>query len=188
LINLVESGTKAARCSPHAPALIDAQRGKARTFAELSGRVYDKPYQSIVDQFHTVVDARTWVYWEPGRESGYEELLSRVAGAGVDPGAGPALGSGAPPEAGSLLRHPFLAVSAGGTMGIPKSTVRKQFSCAACTLTYLAAARITPTDVQHSREFSTWERDGYVYLAERAKNGMPRKFHSPARPKNQHVC
>ena len=28
-----------ARCSPHVPALIDAQRGKARTFAELLGRV-----------------------------------------------------------------------------------------------------------------------------------------------------
>lgn len=37
LINLGELGTKAARCCPHAPALIDAQRGKARTLAELGG-------------------------------------------------------------------------------------------------------------------------------------------------------
>lgn len=121
---------------------------------------YDKPYQSIVDQLRAVVDAQTWVYWEPGRESGYEELLCR----------------------------PLLAVSTGGTMGIPKSAVHKQFSYAACTLNYFAAARIAPTDVQHSGEFGTWDADGYTYLAERAKNGMRRKLHSAARPKNQHVC
>lgn len=210
LINLAELGTKAARCSPHAPALIDAQRGKARTFAELSGRVqclevslrnmfgpgqrvavlsrncfemvelclacaasgsllfpmnwelsaaqlrsalleadpvaifYDKTYQSIIDQLHSVVDARTWVYWEPGRESGCEELLSRVAGAGGDPGAGPAPGSGSLPEAGPLLRHPFLAVSPGGATAIPKRAVHKQLSYAACTLNYLAAGGCTP--------------------------------------------
>jgi len=141
LINLAELGTKAARCCPRAPALIDAQRGNARTFAELSGRVqclavslrnmfgpgqrvavlsrncfemvelylacaaggsllfpmnwelsaaqlkstlleadpvaifYDKTYQSIIDQLHSVVDARNMGLLEPGRESGCEELL-----------------------------------------------------------------------------------------------------------------
>lgn len=213
MINLAELGTKTARCTPHAPALIDAQRGTVRTFAELSGRVqclalslcnmfgpgqriavlsrncaemvelylacaasgsllfpmnwrlstaqlrhalleadpmaifYDKTYQSVIDELHSVVGARVWVYWEPGRESGYEELLSRVAGAGADPCAGPAPGSGTLPDAGSLLHHPFVAVSAGGTTGIPKSAVHSQFSYAACTLNYLAAARIAQTDV-----------------------------------------
>jgi hypothetical protein len=73
----------------------------------------------------------------------YEELLSRVAGAGVDPGAGPAPGSGSLSEAGSLLRHPFLAVSTGGTTTIPKSAVHNQLSYAACTLNYLAAGGCT---------------------------------------------
>ena len=213
LINLAELGTKAARYSPRAPALIDAKRGKARTFAELSGRVqclavslrnmfgpgqqvavlsrncfemmelylacaasgsllfpmnwgwsaaqlrsalleanpvaifYDKTYQSIIDQLQSVVDARTWVSWEPGCESGYEELLSRVAGAGVDPRAGPAPGSGTLPEAGSLLHHPFLAICTAGRSGIPKSAVHSQFSYAACILNHLAAARVASTDV-----------------------------------------
>jgi acyl-CoA synthetase (AMP-forming)/AMP-acid ligase II len=206
-------GTKAARCSPDAPALIDAQRGTVRTFAELAGRVqclavslrnmfgpgqrvavlsrncfevvelylacaasgsllfpmnrelsvaqlrsalleaspvaifYDKTYQSIIDQLHSVVDARAWVSWEVGCESSYEELLSRVAGAGVDPGAGPAPGSGTLPEAGSLLHHPFLAICTAGRSGIPKSAVHSQFSYFACILNYLAAARVAPTDV-----------------------------------------
>jgi hypothetical protein len=51
--------------------------------------------------------------------------------------------SGSLPEAGSLLRHPFLAVSTGGTTGIPKSAVRNQLSYAACTLNYLAVGGCT---------------------------------------------
>jgi acyl-CoA synthetase (AMP-forming)/AMP-acid ligase II len=213
LINLAELGTKAARCTPHAPALIDPQRGTARTFAELSGRVqclavslwnmfgpgqrvavlsrngfevvelylacaasgsllfpmdfrlslaelrhalreaepvaifYDKAYQSIVDELHSVVDARMWTYWEQGRESGYEELLSRVAGVGGDPGAGPAPGSGTLPDAGSLLHDPFVALPGDSSAQTPKRAVHSQFSYAACTVNYLAAARITQTDV-----------------------------------------
>ena len=51
--------------------------------------------------------------------------------------------SGSLPEAGSLLRHPFLAVSTGGTTGIPKSAVRNQLSYAACSLNYLAVGGCT---------------------------------------------
>jgi acyl-CoA synthetase (AMP-forming)/AMP-acid ligase II len=51
------------------------------------------------------------------------------------------------PESRSLLDKPFLAVSTGGTTGIPKSAVHSQNSYTACALNYLAAARISQTDV-----------------------------------------
>jgi acyl-CoA synthetase (AMP-forming)/AMP-acid ligase II len=206
LITTAELGLKAARYAPHAPALIDAQRGTSRTFGELSGRVhalatclvnmfgpgqqvavlsrncielvelylacgasgsllfplnwrfseaqlthalqeadpvmvfYEKTYEPVVKELSSVIPARAWVAWEPGRDSEYEELLGRgVAGS---PSGGSVL-----PSPATLLTKPFLAVSTGGTTGIPKSAVHTQFSYGACALNYLAAARIAQTDV-----------------------------------------
>jgi len=206
LINIAELGTKAAQYAPHAPALIDAQRGAARTFGELSDRVntlatclvnmfgpgqrvavlsrnciemvelylacaasgsllfplnwrfspaqlvqalsdadpvvvfYEKSYESVVKELRTVIPARAWIAWETGLDSEFEELLARAVDSGAQRAA-------VLPESRSLLDKPFLAVSTGGTTGIPKSAVHSQSSYTACALNYLAAARISQTDV-----------------------------------------
>jgi acyl-CoA synthetase (AMP-forming)/AMP-acid ligase II len=96
---------------------------------------YGDEFAPIVAELRTVVDVRSWVSWAPGQDSEFEELMR-----------GPAA-SVALPEPGTLLHQPFLAVSTGGTTGIPKSAVHTQHSYAACALNYLAAARIAQTDV-----------------------------------------
>jgi len=211
LINIAELGSKTARYAPHAPALIDAQRGTARTFGQLARRVdvlamclvnmfgpgqrvavlspnciemvelylacaasgsllfpmnwrfsvaqlaqalqdadpvvvfYDKSYEPAIKELTSVIPARAWVSWESGHDSEYEELLRRVAGPG--PIDGPPHVSTVLPDPQSLLHQPFLAVSTGGTTGIPKSAVHSQHSYAACALNYLGAARVAQTDV-----------------------------------------
>jgi acyl-CoA synthetase (AMP-forming)/AMP-acid ligase II len=209
LINIAELGLKAARHAPHAPALIDAQRGAARTFGDLSGRVntlaiclvnmfgpgqrvavlsrnciemvelylacaasgsvlfpvnwrfsaaqltqalqdvdpvivfYERSYEPVVKELSSIIPARAWVSWETGWDSEYEELLTRAVDTGLRSGQNGA----ALPVPGSLLHAPFLAVSTGGTTGIPKSAVHSQYSYSACALSYLAAARIAQSDV-----------------------------------------
>jgi acyl-CoA synthetase (AMP-forming)/AMP-acid ligase II len=209
LINIAELGLKAARHAPHAPALIDAKRGAARTFGDLSGRVntlaiclvnmfgpgqrvavlsrnciemvelylacaasgsvlfpvnwrfsagqltqalqdvdpvivfYERSYEPVVKELSSIIPARAWVSWETGWDSEYEELLTRAVDTGLRSGQ-----NGATlPVPGSLLHAPFLAVSTGGTTGIPKSAVHSQYSYSACALSYLAAARIAQSDV-----------------------------------------
>ena len=210
LITIAELGTKAARYSPHAPALIDAQRGTARTFGELAGRVqclatglvnmfgsnqriavlsrnsiemmelylacgasgsllfplnwrlsvaelaktlrdadpvavfYEKSYEPAAMELSSLIPARAWVSWETGQDSDYEDLLRRVRGTGDHLGFVPA--PGVLPAPSSLLHQPFVAVSTGGTTGIPKSAVHTQSSYAACAMNYLAAARIAQND------------------------------------------
>jgi acyl-CoA synthetase (AMP-forming)/AMP-acid ligase II len=212
LINIAELGSKAASYAPNAPALIDAQRGAARTFGELSDRVdalalclvnmfgpgqrvavlsrnsiemvelylacaasgsllfplnwrfssaqltqalqdsdpvvvfYEKSYEPVVKELSSVIPARAWVSWETGHDSYYEELLARAITSGRHPAS--TLHGAAPlPKPSTLLHKPFLAVSTGGTTGIPKSAVHTQYSYAACAMNYLAAARIAQTDV-----------------------------------------
>lgn len=99
---------------------------------------YESEFAAIVDEVRGAVDT-IWVEWTPGQASPYEELLDR--------GASRDLPSGALPDPSSLLHAPFLAVSTGGTTGIPKSAVHTHFTYGACTLNYLAAARINETDV-----------------------------------------
>lgn len=210
MISIAELGTKAARYSPHAPALIDAQRGTACTFGELAARVqclatglvnmfgskqrvavlsrnsiemvelylacgasgsllfplnwrlsvaelakalqdadpvavfYEKSYEPVVNELSSLIPARAWVSWETGRDSDYEDLLRRVRGSGGD--CSRVLGAGVLPAPSSLLNEPFIAVSTGGTTGIPKSAVHTQSSYAACAMNYLAAARIAQND------------------------------------------
>jgi hypothetical protein len=74
--------------------------------------------------------------------------------------------SGSLPEAGSL-RHPFIAVSTGGTTGIPKSAVRNQLSYAACALNYLAVGGCTAATPAPGTPTATHS------LVERTKNGCP---------------
>jgi acyl-CoA synthetase (AMP-forming)/AMP-acid ligase II len=101
---------------------------------------YEKTYERTIKELSSVIPARAWVAWETGQDSEYEELLDRGAV------GRPARDSVLPTPA-SVLTRPFLAVSTGGTTGIPKSAVHTQFSYGACALNYLAAARIAQTDV-----------------------------------------
>ena len=206
MITIAELGLKAARYAPQASALIDAQRGAARTYGELSSRVhtlatclvnmfgpghriavlsrncielvelylacarsgsllfplnwrfsetqlsqalrdadpvvvfYEQAYESMVKELSAVIPARAWVGWQTGYDSEYEELLGRGA-------AGTQARGAVLPNPASLLHKPFLAVSTGGTTGIPKSAVHSQYSYAASAMNYLAAARIAQTDV-----------------------------------------
>jgi acyl-CoA synthetase (AMP-forming)/AMP-acid ligase II len=82
----------------------------------------------------------TWVEWATAKETEYEDLLARLATRAGDIEA-------RLPDPASLVHQPFLAVSTGGTTGIPKSAVHTQYSYGACTLDYLSAARIADTDV-----------------------------------------
>jgi acyl-CoA synthetase (AMP-forming)/AMP-acid ligase II len=207
LINIADLGTKAASYSPQAPALIDAQRGVARTFGELAGRVhclavglvnmfgprqrigvlsrnsiemmelylacaasgsllfplnwrlsvaelikalqdadpvavfYEKSYEPVISEMSSLIPARAWVSWESGQDSDYEDLLRRVRWSGAQ------LDRQRLPGPDSLLHSPFIAVSTGGTTGIPKNAVHTQSSYAACAMNYLAAARISQADV-----------------------------------------
>jgi len=174
LINLAELGTKAARCCPRAPALIDAQRGKARTFAELSGRV-----QCLAVLLRNM--------FGPGQRVA---VLSRNCFEMVELYlACAASGSllvpmnwelSAAQLRSALLRHPFLAVSTGRTTTIPKSAVHNQLSYAACTLNYLAAGGCTAaTSAPGTRRLHIPRR-----ADEKRMSGKPE---SAAWPRSQHV-
>ncbi len=84
-------------------------------------------------------DAR-WIEWHTGTSSAYEALLEEVNSA--DMGILSPL-----PAPDSLLSEPYLAVSTGGTTGVPKCAVHSQASYAGNMLNYMAAQRITEDDV-----------------------------------------
>jgi acyl-CoA synthetase (AMP-forming)/AMP-acid ligase II len=109
---------------------------------------YADEYAGVIDEVKSEINARAWVRWTSGPDSEYEELLRRAAGS-EDGTAAPEDGAAADvlPDPASLLHTPYLAISTGGTTGIPKSAVHTQYSYGACALNYLAAARIAPTDV-----------------------------------------
>jgi acyl-CoA synthetase (AMP-forming)/AMP-acid ligase II len=96
---------------------------------------YCSEFKDLVDEVRGTVDVERWIEWNPGRHSEYEDLLAKAAGSDVEL-----------PDPASLLHEPYVAISTGGTTGIPKSAVHTQYSYGACTLDYLAGARITATD------------------------------------------
>jgi acyl-CoA synthetase (AMP-forming)/AMP-acid ligase II len=98
---------------------------------------YDASFRSVVDGVRGTVEVQYWIEWSPGQHSEYEELLEKAAS--IVSGVGL-------PDPDSVLHQPYLAISTGGTTGIPKSAVHTQHSYGACLLDYLAAARITAED------------------------------------------
>ena len=119
-----------------------AQVKEALEDAEPAVVFYEKAFKGVVDEIRADLKVETWIEWssEGGDACGseFEELLS-----GVDRTArGQTL-----PDPASLLHEPYLAISTGGTTGIPKSAVHTQYSYGACALNYLAAARIAEADV-----------------------------------------
>jgi long-chain acyl-CoA synthetase len=95
-------------------------------------------FSAVVEQVRPRVSVQHWVEWAPGAApSEYDELLEKTA----------ATASGLVlPDPQSILHLPYLAISTGGTTGIPKNAVHSQYSYGACTLDYLAAARIAADD------------------------------------------
>ena len=100
---------------------------------------YGAEFSDVVDTMRTEIDVK-WIEWATNKDTEYEDLLLR-AGARID-----TIRPDLPQEA-SLVYQPYLAVSTGGTTGIPKSAVHTQYSYGACILDYQAAARIAETDV-----------------------------------------
>jgi acyl-CoA synthetase (AMP-forming)/AMP-acid ligase II len=100
---------------------------------------YGAEFSDVVDTMRTQIDVK-WIEWATNKDTEYEDLLLR-AGARID-----TIRPDLPQEA-SLVHQPYLAVSTGGTTGIPKSAVHTQYSYGACILDYQAAARIAETDV-----------------------------------------
>jgi long-chain acyl-CoA synthetase len=100
---------------------------------------FEAEFADIVDQIRGEVDT-TWVEWASGKETEYEDLLARVA---------PRIDDVKPylPAVDSLMFQSYLAISTGGTSGIPKSAVHSQFSYGACTIDYQAGARVAENDV-----------------------------------------
>ena len=115
-----------------------AQVAQALHDAAPSVVFYESELRSTVDEIRSELPVENWVEWSPGKDSEYEELMTRAI-ADVD--------RVRLPVPGSLLNHPYLAVSTGGTTGIPKSAVHTQFSYSACAIDYLAAARICESDI-----------------------------------------
>jgi long-chain acyl-CoA synthetase len=100
---------------------------------------YGAEFSDVVDTMRTQIDVK-WIEWATNKDTEYEDLLLR-AGTRID-----TIRPDLPQEA-SLVHQPYLAVSTGGTTGIPKSAVHTQYSYGACILDYQAAARIAETDV-----------------------------------------
>jgi acyl-CoA synthetase (AMP-forming)/AMP-acid ligase II len=100
---------------------------------------YEAEFAHVIAEVRPEIDA-TWIEWETAKDTQYEDLLARVASTADDIRL-------RLPDPASLVDQPYLAVSTGGTTGIPKSAVHSQYSYGAATLDYLAAAHIAETDV-----------------------------------------
>jgi long-chain acyl-CoA synthetase len=100
---------------------------------------YESEFADVIAAVRDGIEA-TWVEMATAKETPYEDLLARVAPKADDIRL-------RLPDPASLVHQPYLAVSTGGTTGIPKSAVHTQYSYGAATLDYLAAANIAETDV-----------------------------------------
>jgi long-chain acyl-CoA synthetase len=108
---------------------------------------YEAAFRGVVDEIRGDLKVEAWIEWSStgaGGDSEYDDLLRDVERSSVGlsrPSLSPL------PDAAGLLHQPYLAISTGGTTGIPKSAVHTQHSYGACALNYLAAARIAEADV-----------------------------------------
>ncbi|WP_375476388.1 AMP-binding protein [uncultured Jatrophihabitans sp.] len=100
---------------------------------------YESDFASVVDQIRTRVDV-TWIECATGKDTEYDDLLNRIR-----PRAADILAT--LPDPASLLFAPYVAISTGGTSGIPKSAVHSQYSYGACTIDYQAGTRVAENDV-----------------------------------------
>jgi acyl-CoA synthetase (AMP-forming)/AMP-acid ligase II len=99
---------------------------------------YEHKFSALINAMRSQVPVDHWIQWQPYWDSEYEEFLRRAGGE-------PA--SSRRPASTDKLHRPFLAVSTGGTTGVSKCAVHSQYSYGACSINYLAAARIKDDDV-----------------------------------------
>jgi acyl-CoA synthetase (AMP-forming)/AMP-acid ligase II len=116
----------------------EAQVAEALEDAAPAVVFYEAEFASVVDAVRTRVDT-TWIEFASGKDTEYEELLTRVAPRIEDVRA-------LLPAPRTLVHQPFVAISTGGTSGIPKAAVHSQFSYGACTIDYAAASRVAEDD------------------------------------------
>lgn len=100
---------------------------------------FDSEFTDEVELLKSAVPDAVWIEWTPGSASHYEDLLAKAA---ADDAALSPL-----PDPLALLHEPYLAVSTGGTTGIPKCAVHSQYTYGGNLVNYLAAQRIDETDV-----------------------------------------
>lgn len=100
---------------------------------------YDAEFASEIDELRDSAPSARWIEWEPGKASVFEDLIQQAAEQRHE---FPAL-----PDPESLIHEPYLAVSTGGTTGVPKSAVHSQYTYAGNLVNYLAAQRIDESDV-----------------------------------------
>jgi len=100
---------------------------------------FDAEFADEVDELRDSAPGARWVEWKPGSTSDYEALIAEATDRGDELGPLP------DPE--SLIHEPYLAVSTGGTTGIPKSAVHSQYTYGGNLVNYLAAQRIDESDV-----------------------------------------
>ena len=101
---------------------------------------YQREFRAVVDEVKASVEGIEWIEWSAGEDSPYEDVLAEARAHGGHGGIWT-------PSRTDVLDLPYLAVSTGGTTGIPKSAVHSQRTYAACAVNYLAAARIRETDI-----------------------------------------
>jgi acyl-CoA synthetase (AMP-forming)/AMP-acid ligase II len=100
---------------------------------------YESEFADVVDEIRTQVDT-VWIEWATGKDTEFEDLIARVRPRIADIKL-------CFPDPKSLLFEPYLAISTGGTSGIPKSAVHSQYSYGACTIDYQAGTRVAENDI-----------------------------------------
>lgn len=100
---------------------------------------FDAEFQDEAAQLRVAAPEAIWIEWSPGSPSQYEDLLTKAEAS--------ASAFTPLPDPASLIHEPYLAVSTGGTTGVPKAAVHSQFTYAGNMITYLAAQRIDERDV-----------------------------------------
>ena len=100
---------------------------------------FDAEFSEEAERLKEAAPEAAWIEWKPGSASQYEDLLAKAAAA--DAALTPL------PDPLSLLHEPYLAVSTGGTTGVPKCAVHSQYTYGGNLVNYLASQRINETDV-----------------------------------------
>lgn len=100
---------------------------------------YDTELADEVEPLREAAPDAAWIAWTPGSHSPYEQLLLDAEAKEAD--------FSPLPDPLSLIHDPFLAVSTGGTTGIPKSATHSQYTYAGNLINYLAAQKIDEHDV-----------------------------------------
>ena len=99
---------------------------------------YDVEFAGEIDSLRGSAPDARWIEWAPGKPSGFEDLIREFS---ARPDLPPL------PDPMSLINEPYLAVSTGGSTGIPKAAIHSQYTYGANLINFLAAQRVQEQDV-----------------------------------------